>query len=328
MKQLYSPRLEATAIRSIASGDDRIAGWLLPRLSAESFSWEPCVDFHRRLMFLTNRHGEIPHWEDLISDLAISEDSRNELTNGNMAEVINTRREARMIVERLEDYRKARALMRMSLHVARTIKNEDKFDISLLTDEAGEMLSKARGGGNMEDAMFSLGLSKIDKRGILEVLNAPKDEFMSTGIRAFDSVNQGVPRGSLWMLAGQTSSGKCSIYSTPVVTSEGIQPIGKIWDTFKTSIDENGFKPADKKLFVQTHTGAVKKITAAYKTKGRPIRVTFSDGSQVTGLPEHKLWINDKTGNPQFRRLDAIQLGDTTPRQSVDAALTKLRNIP
>ncbi len=205
MQRLHT-RLETTALRSICSGDDRIASWILPRVSKESFSFDPCSDFYRRMMFLTNKNGEIPRWEDLLEDMAISEDSRDELA-ANPGSVVTTRREAKMVVERLDEYRRARVIFDMSREAARALR-EESVDISALTDSLGEMLSRARGTGNMEDSIFSFGGPRLDRRALMEVLNAPRDEFIPTGFRAFDSINQGVPRGSLMMLAGQTGAGK------------------------------------------------------------------------------------------------------------------------
>jgi replicative DNA helicase len=204
--KIHSVHLEAVALRSITDGGDRIAGWILPRLSEEHFSFEPSRDFYRRLMALVRKTGEIPRWDDLLEDLVIAQDSREELAQ-RRPEVVTSKKDARRLVERLDEYRRARIVFRMQRHIARVFKG-DQVNLEELTDQLSDMLGKARSTGDMVDHMVHVGDRKTDTRVIAELMQASRDEFIPTGFRAFDSENQGIPRGSCFIIAATTGGGK------------------------------------------------------------------------------------------------------------------------
>lgn len=316
--------MEVTTLQSICSDNQRIAGWLFPRVNKDHFSYEPCADFFKRILFLTNKDGEIPRWDDLLEDMAISEEARDDLAEREV-NVVESRRQANLVISKLDEYRRARVFFSASRHIAKTLR-EDKVDLNALSESMGEFLARSRGGTNLEDCFTHIGGKRFDREALREVLEKSEQNYLPTGFRAYDGPSQGVPIGSAFVIAGETGAGKCSLFETPVITSEGIIELGSIWESFQTNIDSDGLKAADRKILVQTHEGNIKRITAAYKTKGKPIRVTFSNGAQVTGLAEHKLWILDMNNVPHFKRLDEINEGDVAPLEDIDAALKKLRN--
>ncbi len=307
--QLSSPRLEMTALKSIMSGD-QVASWILPRVSADHFGVDSCKEVYNRMMRYV-RKGGTPRWDDLIEDMALSQETREEMAVST-AELVPNRKIAKRLVERLDEYRRVRIFFEMTVKTGSILK-ADKIDLDELTDKIADYLFKARSTGDVTESMIHVGDEKLDTKFIERLLVGDEMEFLPTGFRAFDSRNQGVPRGSLFLIAGTTGGGKCLLGSSNIETSNIQTPtmtIKEIWDSFKTPVDAQGFKEADYDLFVQSHTGEKRRITKAYKTRGKPMRVTFSSGIQVTGLPEHKLWIRNAQGESEFKRLDEIQLGD------------------
>jgi replicative DNA helicase len=218
MQRLYSPKLEVSILRSITESEDSISSWIFPRVSLEDFSWEPSVDFFKRIRLLTNKRGEIPTWEDLLEDLSISKDARDAITNQESA-IASSKREARLIVDRLEKYRKARTFFAIQKRITRDLK-ADKLDLEELGESVGDLLSKARS-GNIEDSIMHYGGKRFDKKALLRLLNADEGEFIPTGIRAFDSINRGVPRGTAWLIAGPTGTGK-SLISLNVAMNQAL----------------------------------------------------------------------------------------------------------
>lgn len=210
MQRLFSPKLEATALRSITSSDERISGWMFPRLGRESFSYEPSLEFFRRIQFLTNKNGVIPRWEDLLEDLTISEDARDELDK-QPSGIIESRREAKLVLGKLDEYRRARVFFGLQKAISHELRS-DKVDLEVLEEKAGEYLSRARSGAsNIEDAMSHFGGRRLDKRILAEMLRREDRNVIPTGFRAFDSQNDGVPFGSVHVIAGPTGSGKTDI---------------------------------------------------------------------------------------------------------------------
>lgn len=206
MQRIHSPKLEAIALRSITSGDEKIAGWIYPRIGLEHFSYEPSQDFFRRILFLTRKTGNLPHWDDLVDDLAISEDARDEMAKLEVGGV-NSRKLARRLVDKLDEYRKARVFFNIQRLITKSMR-DDKIDLEDLADKVGEHLSNARGKTNLEDCLVNFGADKVDRKALIELLTSTGDEFIPTGFKAFDSINQGVPRGSLWMVSAPTGAFK------------------------------------------------------------------------------------------------------------------------
>jgi hypothetical protein len=307
----------------VTGDDSRISGWLFPRLSKEHFSFDPSQEVFRRMQFLTNKNGTVPRWDDLLVDLAVSESARDELERQSSG-VVASRREARLVFEKLDEYRRARVFFGLQKSIARELRSE-KTDLDQLGDMVGEHLSRARGGANVEDSMMHFGGRAFDKRALAEMLSREERDFIPTGFRAFDSQNDGIPYGYSFLIAGETGAGKCVCYDTPVVTSEGVKQIGEVWDSVDTLVDRDGLKLLDYPLFVLSHTGKKRRVLAVYKTRGRPVRVTFNNGESVTGLPEHKLWVIGTDNKPVFRRLDEIRPGDKLPLENVQAALNKIK---
>jgi len=204
--RLYSAKLEATTLKSITSSADSIAGWIFPRVAKDSFGLKSSQEVFRRIQTLTSKNGTIPYWEDLMEDLAISEETREILSDVSSG-VIESKREAHMIVKRLDSYRKARTFFSLQKIISTKLK-ADSVDLDAMEEDVADYLTRLRHRSSLEDFTTSFGGKNFDKKSLLAVLNQSKNEFIPTGFRAFDSVNQGVPRESAFILAGTTGSGK------------------------------------------------------------------------------------------------------------------------
>ena len=126
MQRIHSPKLEAIALRSLTSADAKLTGWLYPRIGSDHFSYTPSQEFFRRIQFLTRKTGELPSWEDLLDDLAISEDTRDVMAKSNSG-VIDNRKDARRLLEKLDEYRKARVFFGIQRPVDQAV-DHDGFE--------------------------------------------------------------------------------------------------------------------------------------------------------------------------------------------------------
>jgi hypothetical protein len=204
--RLFSTNLEKVALKSIMAGDDRVASWILPRLSEDHFSLDSTKETYNRMMKIVRKDGDIPRWDDIIEDMAISQDTREELTSTDV-DSVSTRKLARKLVDRLDEYRRVRVFFNLSLHVSKIIK-ADKVDLDELTDQVGDYLFRARTSSDISECMLHVGDDKLDTKFVANLLIGREQEFIPTGFKAFDSRNQGVPRGSLFLIAGTTGGGK------------------------------------------------------------------------------------------------------------------------
>lgn len=204
-QRISSPKLETSTLRSITEAEETVASWLFPRVSEADFSWEPALDFFKRIRVLTRKTGQIPRWEDLLEDLAISKDARTAMENQN-SQVAESRREAKLIISKLAEYRQARGYFYIQKHIATALKG-DKIDLEEVGETVADMLTKART-GIMEESMMHFGGKQLAKKDLRELLNSGDQDFIPTGIRAFDSQNGGVPRNTAWLISAPTSGFK------------------------------------------------------------------------------------------------------------------------
>ena len=105
--------------------------------------------------------------------------------------------------------------------------------------------------------------------------------------------------------------GKCQRGETLVHTSQGLIRLDELWEMGKGEVDADGFKQL--KIGVMDHTNEYAQTDKVYKTSGKTIKITFSDGTEIEGLAQHKIWVYVE-GTYQFLRLDELEKGDPAPK--------------
>jgi hypothetical protein len=81
--------------------------------------------------------------------------------------------------------------------------------------------------------------------------------------------------------------GKCLDYNHVVTTSRGLLSIGEIYESSGDRIGNTGFRELSGTKVV-TSRGMLP-ADKSYSTTGKTVRVNFSDGSYIEGLPEHRM---------------------------------------
>lgn len=105
--------------------------------------------------------------------------------------------------------------------------------------------------------------------------------------------------------------GKCATSEHIVVTDKGLVSLGEIYRNSGDEIGNTGFRELSG-VKVMSSIG----MTAAdksYRTKGKTIRVNFTDGSYFEGLPEHRMWATTDGQTFDYVRLDKL-----TPSHSLE----------
>lgn len=122
----------------------------------------------------------------------------------------------------------------------------------------------------------------------------------------------------------QAGGGKCTVASTLVHTSRGILSMGELWEMGKGEADSEGFKPL--RVGVIDHTDKRCVTDKVYRTQGKTLKVTLSDGTEIEGLPQHKLWgFFDE--EYQFQRLDELRIGDALPKAKTTFSFGKTQVV-
>jgi replicative DNA helicase len=207
--KLYSHALELAAIKSMTSGNERLANRIFSRVNEDFFSMEHTAEAFRRIQNLARKHGDLPRWNNLMEDMVISQDSRDELDSREVDPVAN-KREAEDLILGLDKYRKTRSLWRTTRKIQEKLKGES-IDLDQLTEEMADVLNSTRGSTDMADHTTLIGGKNPDMGILREVLTNTENEFIPTGFKHFDRENQGVPRGSVFVIAATTGSGKSQL---------------------------------------------------------------------------------------------------------------------
>lgn len=210
--RLLSPPLENVAIKSILS-DDKMASFLLPRLTIEDFRNTPARHAFRRIKNLAAKHGEVPTWDELLEDPVLSEDTRDYFKSEKIR-IVSNGKDAKTLINKLSEYRKIRSLYDVSKHIADTIKG-DKVDVTALVDEINDRIVGTKHNTNFVDSMVNIGSKNEYLVLIKKMLSGTAVDLLPTGIKAFDDVNGGIPRGAAFVLAASTGGGK-SVMATNI----------------------------------------------------------------------------------------------------------------
>ena len=205
---LYSLGLEKVALKTITDSD-QLGTILLGKLVDEHFAIRPNQLMFRRVAALTRRTGNIPYWDDMLEDMTLPEDARVMFRRDDI-QPVKSRKQMTALVDKLDEYRRARAMAKLSRHIGETLK-QSSVDLEELTETAAELISRGRMSQDLLRQSFTLGGAKFNEKFFLRTLSRTEDDYLPTGFKNFDGVNRGIPRGSCFVLAGSTGAGKSTI---------------------------------------------------------------------------------------------------------------------
>ena len=205
---LYSLPLEKVALKTITDSE-RLGTLLLGKLTDDHFAIQPNRLMFRRVNVLTRKTGNIPYWDDMVEDMTLPEEARVMFRRDDIRPV-TSRKQMTTLVDKLDEYRRARAMAKLSRHIGETLK-QSSVDLEELTETAAELISRGRISQDLLRQSFTLGGAKFNEKFFLRTLSKTADDYLPTGFKNFDSVNRGIPRGSCFVLAGSTGAGKSTI---------------------------------------------------------------------------------------------------------------------
>ncbi len=221
--KLYSDRLEKTVLYSICEAPKKYKGSLLASLSDEHFHSPATAEARRRMTHLVKKKGDIPEWLDLCSDPVISEESRRILSKFE-ADPISSSKSVKSAVDTMYKYYQLRKLFYISDSIVSSLQ-ADNVDVDNLMDAVSNEISKARVKHDSSQEIFHLGKG-YNAGGLLdEILDPDSEDYIPTGIAAFDRENAGIFYGSLFTLAGSTSGGKSSLAIQLLLNMSMYQPV-------------------------------------------------------------------------------------------------------
>lgn len=216
-KKRYSLQSELTSIFTLChddrAGSEMAAGVLLSSLTADHFVTGIGEACFKRIRHLLRNRGELPEIEDLFEDPGIDADMRRTLRGyykDGMRGLRNPEK-ARKLLNRMETYRKLRALYVLGASLEESLSGDKVDPDEVIAKLAADVTNAAS--SERRFRVTSRGDGNSALRVARKVLNGNGPEFIPTGIRAFDSINNGIPRGAFMLITTETGGGKSTMVS-------------------------------------------------------------------------------------------------------------------
>lgn len=211
-RKLYSLKAELTAIRTICQyGEKRPGQYLLSKVNDNYFATELARSSFKRILHTMRRSGNVPDWNDLITDPGIDETIRESLEEVDIP-AISDKKKVVSLVSRLNEYRKSRVLLDIGKMLDKTLNSSEAFN----TDDTIKEIQDKLSGSVQSNAFKVLHIgenSNVDKH-VERILSGSAVSYIPTGLQAFDEKNRGLIGGSLVLIAGETGGGKSALLGT------------------------------------------------------------------------------------------------------------------
>ncbi len=310
--KIQSPKLELQAIYAVSTAKPDIKVRLLAKINDEHFFHAPAKKAWRRIKTLIKARGEPPAWDDLVEDPSLDTDTRSILSVYESSRRVRTPDDVTALVDSLERYRRIRGHVEMAESIADALESDSGYDPDAVDETINAQIEKARGASSVEDYLTHFGSDSNASELIERVLDQSiKPALIPTGFKTFDDVNGGIPLGELMVVAGTTGGGKCLTGDSLVPTSLGMLTLRELFEL--RDVDSKlatGFYKLPEGITVQGRDGKGL-ATHIYRRRSATYRVRTSDGKEVIGSPEHRMWVCDGgDGTLSFKALKDIKVDD------------------
>lgn len=197
--------LELKAIKTITSvKTQKESSILFSELSLDSFYWDETREAYTRILTVLRKKGDLPTWEDLITDPKLSEETRSALRKYKKS----GSKTPDSLANRLNEYKKCRKVHDFCKQGLEALR-EDSVDIEKVIKNLCTQATTLSSNSTRKDWMVNIGGDDDSAMTTAKkAMNPDLQHYVPTGFMAFDRHNQGIPFGSLVLIAGQTGGGK------------------------------------------------------------------------------------------------------------------------
>lgn len=206
--KLLSLEAERNAIRGLCSEDARVSGLLLGSVREEHFHSGSCREGFKRILRQAKNHGEVPTFDELKTDPALSEQTRKFLAKIKEPERY-TKKGIKKLTGTLEQFRQIRSIYFHSKEMLEEL-SKDKIDLAELIDKQSEVLTHVRSTTSKAKVHHFGKGNNLDKV-VKELLLGDRPPVVPTGFKAWDDTNGGFLPGSMVLLASTTGGGKSTM---------------------------------------------------------------------------------------------------------------------
>lgn len=186
--------------------DPAIVGTILSSVDDSYFYREEAQEIYQYVRKSMSEEGSVPRYRLVLEEPSLSKDARSYLRESEqrIGDILDAKRAVRI----LGKYRKARGLH----EIAHRIDNElqgTKVDVDSLLNEIREAFAQVSASKSNKSSMVRFGSGGNAKEFIRDLFyGEDSDQYIPTGITAYDSVNMGFPRGGLVVIGGASGAGK------------------------------------------------------------------------------------------------------------------------
>lgn len=206
--KLVNPDLEISTILSMCSGG-KVGSTVMSMVNADHFYYGPTKEVHSRIVKVTRASGELPTLSDVVTDPAISEDTRK-LLRKSTVKVAKNVESARKLVKRLDEFRKLRGLYFRFENGLQTLQKES-VDLDELIEDTSDTLMKLRSTAGVEQTLQHIGKGNNTTNLVKRMLSSDAPPVIRTGFTEYDERNGGFFFGALVTLAATTGGGKSTV---------------------------------------------------------------------------------------------------------------------
>lgn len=209
MAKIFSPRSELEVLRGMFHRDAAVVGTILSSVDESYFYRDEAQEIYQYVRKSMSEEGSVPRYRLVLEEPTLSKDAKSYLRESEqrLEDVVDAKRAVRV----LGKYRKARGLH----EIAHRIDNElqgNKVDVDTLLNEIREAFAVVGASKSNKSSMVRFGSGGNAKEFIRELFyGEDNDQYIPTGIEAFDSVNMGLPRGGLVVIGGASGAGKSHV---------------------------------------------------------------------------------------------------------------------
>jgi len=209
-KKLLSIKIELRAIRTISvEPESRAAREFLAKLSEEHFAYNVSRIAYKRIKHYLRTNSTIPSWDELCSDPAVEKSVREVLEDCDY-EPITSKKRVRSAIDRLQEYRKLRMLTKIGKAVEEMLSDDDKpLNADKEIEKIQSILTGVKSSGNFR--VLRIGQNSNVMKQVEKLLKGESIVYVPTGFSGFDSINRGIPLGSVMLVAGPTGTGKSAL---------------------------------------------------------------------------------------------------------------------
>ena len=209
-KKLLSIKIELRVIRTLSvESESRATREFLAKLSEEHFAYNVSRIAFRRIKHYLREKSTIPSWDEICSDPAIEKSVREVLEDCEY-EPITSKKRVRAAIDRLQEYRKLRMLTKIGKAVEDMLSDDDKpLNADKEIEKIQNILTGVKSSGNFR--VLRIGQNSNVMKSVEKLLKGESIVYVPTGFSGFDSINRGIPLGSVMLVAGPTGSGKSAL---------------------------------------------------------------------------------------------------------------------